>query len=455
MNPKEQSSNKTKVFISNILSIIEKNLDNEVIKKSKRSLLDYIGVTLAGTTALKEKFDKYMEFSNPEPGKITAVGLNKKMTMKDAVFFNGLNGHALDFDDGTNMGIIHLGSPIFSVLLPIAQKYEIDSEKFFKAVVIGYETSFTMAVSIQPKHKQLGYHATGTCGILGIAMAVSYMLDFTQEEMMNAFSTACVSATGMLKVLDDGSELKPYNVAKTALLGLISTEMARAGFQGHPDPLGGYRGYLKMMTGEENIELKEPRLNGTYAIEKTYTKPYAACRYCHPAIEAAINIKKKYNIEESQISLIDVATYDLAVKGHDHTEALTTASAKMSIPYGVAAGIIFGKAGLKEYEPEVLKDEKMLKLMQKVSVKADENISRQFPKVTTAIVRVLTESGEQYTEQVDYPKGEPENPMTDDEFKDRFIELAMYGGKTKDEANEIIDIVEKMDGDMEALFEHI
>ena len=56
---------------------------------------------------------------------------------------------------------------------------------------------------------------------------------------------------------------------------------------------------------------------------------------------------------------------------------------------------------------------------------------------------------------MDYPKGEPENPMTDDEFKDRFIELAMYGGKTKDEANEIIDIVEKMDGDMEALFEHI
>ena len=39
------------------------------------------------------------------------------MSMNNAVFINGLNGHALDFDDGTNAGIIHLGSPIFSVLL--------------------------------------------------------------------------------------------------------------------------------------------------------------------------------------------------------------------------------------------------------------------------------------------------------------------------------------------------
>ena len=89
-----------------------------------------------------------------------------------------------------------------------------------KAAVIGYETSFTMAVSIQPGHKEMGYHATGTCGVLGIALAVAHMLDFTEEQTRNAFSAACVSASGMLKVLDDGAELKPYNVAKSALLGL-------------------------------------------------------------------------------------------------------------------------------------------------------------------------------------------------------------------------------------------
>lgn len=96
---------------------------------------------------------------------------------------DGLNAHVLDFDDGTSTGIIHLGSPIFSVLLPIAEKYHCSIiDKILKAAVIGYEASFTMAVSIQPLHKSLGYHITGSCGILGIAMAGSYLLDFSREK---------------------------------------------------------------------------------------------------------------------------------------------------------------------------------------------------------------------------------------------------------------------------------
>ena len=273
-----KENNITEEFLDSLQKVFRKDIPSHVLDKARRSLLDYIGVTLAGTKALEEKLSQYMNVVEPEPGNTTVIGMKQNLNMKDAVFLNGLNGHALDFDDGTNMGIIHLGSPIFSVLLPLAQKYKISFEKFLKAVVIGYETSFTMAISIQPQHKKMGYHATGTCGILGIAMAGSYMLDFSEEEMKNAFSTACVSATGMLKVLDDGSELKPYNVAKTALLGLVSTEMARTGFRGHSDALGGYRGYLKLLAGDENTKIKEPCLNGTYAIEKTYTKPYAACR---------------------------------------------------------------------------------------------------------------------------------------------------------------------------------
>ena len=59
----------------------------------------------------------------------------------------------------------------------------------------------------------------------------------------------------MLKVLDDGSELKPYNVAKTSLLALTALQMAKAGFKGHPDPLSG-RGFLKMMTGKDDTEFE-------------------------------------------------------------------------------------------------------------------------------------------------------------------------------------------------------
>ena len=287
-----------------------------VVARARRSLLDYLAVTCAGAAFQRDKLERYFAFAQPEAGRFQAIGTGKDLALKEAVFLNGLNGHALDFDDGTNSGIIHLGSPIFSLLIPLAQRYDIGVDAMLQAAVLGYEASYTMAVSIQPGHKAMGYHATGTCGTLGATIAASYMLGFTEEERFQAFAAACVAASGMLKVLDDGSELKPYNVAKTSLLALTALQLAKAGFQGHPDPLGG-RGFLKMMTGREDVELKPVLLNGTYAIMKSYTKPYASCRYTHPAVEAAIHLRERVKPEE--VEEIHIRTYELAVSGHDHT----------------------------------------------------------------------------------------------------------------------------------------
>ena len=427
--------------LTNMIKTLEQALPQYNRLRVEQSLLDYCAVTCAGASFQSEKLNKYYAFAEPENGAYTAIGTGKKLVLKEAVFLNGLNGHALDFDDGTNSGIIHLGSPIFSLLLPLAQKYDIPLDKLLHAAVVGYETSYTMAVSIQPGHKALGYHATGTCGVLGAAIAASYMLDFTEEERFNAFATACVSATGMLKVLDDGSELKPYNVAKTSLLALTSIQLAKAGFKGHPDPLGGNRGYLKMMTGREDIELKPVMLNGTYAIEKTYTKPYASCRYTHPSIEAAIMIRNKNGLRAEDVESIYIKTYSLAVSGHDHTDIPGSYSAKMSIPYSVAVGFIYGKAGLQEFTDEMVRDRTVVELTKKVTVSADEEISAAFPEKQTAVVTLKTKDGRSFTESVDYPKGEPENPLTEKEFKDRYDGLFAYAGYDKSVSDRIYDYV--------------
>ena len=339
------------------------------------------------------------------------------------MFLNGLNGHALDFDDGTNSGIIHLGSPIFSLLIPLSQRYGIGVDEMLRAAIVGYEASYTMAVSIQPGHKAMGYHATGTCGTLGATLAGAYMLGFSDEERFHAFASACVAASGMLKVLDDGSELKPYNVAKTALLSLTALQLGKAGFKGHPDPLGG-RGFLKMMTGKDSAELKPVLLNGTYAIMKSYTKPYASCRYTHPAVEAAIHMRSRVKVED--VEEIDIQTYDLAVSGHDHTDIPGSYSAKMSIPYATAAGLMFGKAGLQEFTEEMVKEPEILDLTKKIKVEADAELSKVFPGVQAAVVTIKTKEGE-FTDRVDFPKGEPENPLTEQEFKDRYDGLMAYG----------------------------
>lgn len=422
--------NISQAFFAAIDNVAKQTIPGEVITRAKRSLLDYLAVTCAGAAFQKQKIEKYFAFAEPEEGALNAIGTGKKLVLKEAVFLNGLNAHALDFDDGTNSGIIHLGSPIFSLLIPLAQRYGKSIGEMLRAAVVGYEASYTMAVSIQPKHKALGFHATGTCGMLGATLAAAYMLEFAEEERYQAFATACVAASGMLKVLDDGSELKPYNVAKTALLSLTSLQLAKSGFKGHNDPLGGYRGFLKMMSGDEHTEIKPCLLNGTYAIMKSYTKPYASCRYTHPPVEAAIHLRNQYGITPEQVEHIKVETYDLAVFGHDHTDIKGVYSAKMSTPYSTAVALAYGKAGLQEFEKDVLEDKAIQELTKKVEVVADEGLSEIFPDKQSAILTITTSNGS-FSERVDFPKGEPENPLTDKEFYDRYAALMSYGCITK------------------------
>ena len=436
--------NVSREYFDAIDKVASQTIPHEVMKRARQSLLDYLSVTCAGAHFQGTKMKEYFDFAMPESGMFKVIGLQKDLVLKEAVFLNGLNAHAMDYDDGTNSGIIHLGSPIFSLLIPLAQRYEKTVEQMLQAAVIGYEASYTMAVSIQPKHKALGFHATGTGGMLGATLAAAYMLGFTEEERFQAFATACVSASGMLKVLDDGSELKPYNVAKTALLSLTSLQLAKAGFKGHENPLGGYRGFLKIMAGDENVAIKPTLLNGTYAIMKSYTKPYASCRYTHPPVEAAIHLRNKYDITPNIVSGIKVETYNLAVSGHDHTEVKGAYSAKMSTPYSTAVAMAYGKAGLQEFEDNVLEDESIKALSKKVEVVSNEELSKIFPEKQSAIVTVTTTNGV-YTERVDFPKGEPENPFTEAEFLDRYESLMSYGDVSEDVFKRIYRMTEKAD----------
>lgn len=431
--------NISELFLHSLEELRKQHIPKYIMDRAKQSLLDYMAVTSAGVHFQHDKLINYFDFAMPEPGKFTLIGSDKNLALKESVYLNGLNSHALDFDDGTNSGIIHLGAPTFSLLIPLAQRYDITVDEMLKAAIIGYETSYTMAVSIQPGHKALGYHATGTCGTLGATLAAAYMLGFSDEERFQAFACACVAASGMLKVLDDGSELKPYNVAKTSLLALTAIQMAKAGFKGPSDPLGG-RGFLKMMTGKEDIELKPVLLNGTYAIMKSYTKPYASCRYTHPSVEAAIYLRNQYGLKAEDIEHIDIRTYSLAVSGHDHTDIPGAYSAKMSIPYSTAVALIFGKAGLQEFSEEMARNPEILQLTKKVKVTAAQDLSDAFPGIQAAVVDI-TANGQKYSKRVDFPKGEPENPLNDEEFKERYDELMSYAGIKEDISNRIYDLV--------------
>ena len=122
----------------------------------------------------------------------------------------------------------------------------------------------------------------------------------------------------------------------------------------------------------------------------------------------------------------------------------------MSIPFSVAVSLVTGEAGLNAFTKETIINPSILSLAKKVQVLVDDELTKQSPAKRASIVTISTKSG-MFTKQVDYPKGEPENPLSQQELEDKFRELAMYGGLSREECDEVISEVWKEDFDLKKI----
>jgi len=184
-----------------------------------------------------------------------------------------------------NLISIPTGAPIFSVLIPAVQKFDINGTQFKKGVITGYECAIRFARALQPALINKGFHATGICGTIGAAMAVGIALNFSKKQLKDTLSAVVTCTAGLFKMLMDKSEFKPYNVGNAAQNAINSVPLVKSGFEGPNDVLGGEKGFLSIYSDKykTNDLLSPPPL-----ILSIYIKPYAVCRHCHAPIEAAI-----------------------------------------------------------------------------------------------------------------------------------------------------------------------
>ena len=423
----------TDQFIKNIIALSLKKYSKGVIDSAKSVLLDYLGVRLAGVRVLSKQCSAL----------INELG----DTMQNRALIDGIYAHVIELDDGHRIGMVHPGSPVISALLAVAEKYPIKQEDLLRGIIVGYEVTIRLACAVQPGHKLKFYHATGTCGTVGAAMGITTMLGFDFEQTKSAFSAATTSAAGILEMIDGDTQMKPYNAGRAAMDGVTAAFIGKARFKCPDDALAGKRGFLKVMTDEPKLQYVTDFSSDKYMIESIYRKPYAACRHCHPSIEAALKLRDRKEFGLDDVNHIDVTTYKLAVEGHDHTKIEGSNSAKMSIPYSFAVALCTGKVGMDGFTEEQVKDAPVLKMAEKVSVAANDELSALCPQKRVAIVTVKTDKGE-FVERVDYPRGEPENPLTEFELETKFRGLAMFGGLTAQECDEVLSELHRSDFDL-------
>lgn len=446
------NNNITDRFVQELYNLSQYQFSNETKNQAKRCLLDYLGATIVGSKMLEDKGQELLTSITGCDDSCKVIGFDKRSGIQQAALLNGFSAHIAEMDDGYRYGAVHPGATIISAILPLVEKAKLSGNDLIRGIVVGYEAALRISRTMQPSLKNRGYHATGVCGTIGSAMAVAATLNFSAKQMKDTLSAAATGATGILKVIRDGSQLKPLNAAQAAANGLTAAFVARAGFEGPTDVLGGDKGFLEIKAVEYNTDHLFKNKEEKSGIHDIYIKPYAACRHSHPAVEAVLHIKNKHNIKAGEVKEIVVNTYAWAVHLHDHTEISGITSAKMSTPYSVAVALIDNQVGIEQFMLPRINKQDVVALTKKVRIVESQELSALVPDKRAAIVDVITHTGKQYTYRVDLPKGEPENPLTQQELIDKFTGLAMFAGKSKTECEKITDIVLHIETHMDELF---
>lgn len=436
--------NLTDTFVNTLYTLKSQPIPPEVEEGTRRCLLDQVGVMLAGAKLLQDQLGNYLDmFSGDEA---TAVGLGRKASLQNAALVNGISGHALDYDDGHRFSTVHLGSAVIPAVLAVAEKENRTMDDVIRGIAIGYEAAIRMGNCIQPAHRARGYHASGTVGTIGAAMGVAALLDFDREQFKSTLATACTSAGGILEMQENVSTLKPFNIGRATHDGITAALIVRAGFRGPEDTLGGKFGFLRAVCETYKPEVLSLENDSHFNICGSYHKPYASCRHTHGAVYAALRAVQDNELNWREIAHICVDMYGQGVKGHDHTQILSPVAGKMSTPFCIALALITGNIGLSSFTEDALQNPDIMALTEKVTVRADEEMTAWVPKKRAARVTVTMKNGDTFTAQADYALGEPELPMTLADFRAKVTELGLYAGRTEQNIQNIIDKVLSFDG---------
>ncbi|MCL2110676.1 MAG: MmgE/PrpD family protein [Clostridiales bacterium] len=438
----------TKEFVDFIAEFMRSELPDRVVEKARLCVLDYLGCAYVGYGMNKGRVAALMEaMGMGSSGDIKVLGGDRAANAQTAALVNGMNAHTAELDDGHRFAAVHPGAVVISALLSSCGGGKVSGNDFLRGVVAGYETTIRLGEAIQPSHKLRGGHATGTCGTVGAAMAVAVAEGFDFEQTKGAVAAACTSASGLLEMIDDSSQLKPYNAGLAAMNGYVSAMMGQAGFCGPDDSLGGERGFLNFMADEYDADALTAPCD-VYKIEQAYVKPYAACRHSHPAIEGALGLASEHSIIPDDIASIDIHTYKLAIPGHDSTNISSAEAAKMSTPFSVATAIANQSAGIEAFREDKVADRAILELASKVRMSECKEMTAASPAVRAAEIVVSLHNGKRLSKRVDHPLGEPENPMSEEMIVEKFRSLAGSAEICEERVATIIAATMSMDMDL-------
>ncbi|MBI4192675.1 MAG: MmgE/PrpD family protein [Betaproteobacteria bacterium] len=411
------------------------------VHECKRRVVDTLACALGGFNAEPSKIARSIARKATSENSARILGTLERSSPELAAFANGVMIRYLDVNDATGSGGGH-PSDAFAALLAAAETSKIDGKTFITAAVIVYELYLGFVAAVRIRNRGWD-HVVYT--VLAAAAGVARIKQLDYQATANALSLA-LTPNMALEVVRRGqlSMWKGCAGANASRNALFAVELAAEGMTAPGQVFEGEQGVWNA-TGKFEWP-SFARQDRPFRIADSQIKIYPCEYHGQAPVEATLAIRSQINPED--IESIVVRTYWFAWSEigsePEKWKPTTRETADHSIPFLVCAALLDGKVDASTFSAARISDSCLLSLIQKVQVIHDKELDKLQPLANPCRLEITLKNGEKKFSSVDYPKGHVKNPASDQDIKDKLVNLN-NGLLSPRQISQLLDICWRLD----------
>lgn len=404
-----------------------KDLSPEAVYQAKRFLLDSIGCALGGYQQHDVRIALEVLDEIAGPGPATVIGTGKRIDAVSASLANALMIRCMDYNDIYWKQDPSHPSDIFPAAIACGERARSNGKELIVGLVLGHEFEMRLCEAAFPGIRERGWHhATLTAFVSPIV--AGRMLHLTWEQIQHAIGISASRHCTLGAVTAGKLTMMKNTVDPMATQsGVLAAMLAEKGYTGPEHVIDGKEGLTHVFKPEWKLDLVTDELGNSWRITQCGMKAFPTEALTHTPVSAVLDLVKGNDLHPEQVTKIQIRSLARAadiLSDPSKYDPHTKETADHSLPYVIAAALAERQVTPVQFTMEKIMDPRIRAQLQKVEVVADPEIEKVFPALQRVIVRIDTSDGRSFSKQLDYPKGDPRNPLTDQEVEEKFSALA-------------------------------
>jgi len=403
------------------------HLSQDAIYQAKRFLLDSFGCALGGYQQHDVKIALEVLGEVAGRGPATVIGTGERIDPVSAALANALMIRCMDYNDIYWKQDPSHPSDIFPAALACSERAGSSGKELIVGLVLGHEFEMRFCEAAFPGIRERGWHhATLTAFVSPIVAGRALHLSWEQIQHAIGISASRHCTLGAVtagKLTMMKNTVDPMATQS----GVFAALLAEKGYSGPEHVVDGKEGLTHVFGPEWKLNLLTDGLGDSWRITQCGMKAFPTEALTHTPISAVLDLVKTNDLHPEQVEKIQIRSLARAadiLSDPSKYDPHTRETADHSLPYVIAAALVERKVTPVQFTMEKIMDPKIRAQLKKVEVVADPEIEKVFPALQRVIVNMTTTDGRTLSKQLDFPKGDPRNPLTDQEVEEKFGALA-------------------------------